>query len=73
MTRIFDNDLFFIRDDVESGIEIEEDGKVERRYSVFSKIPYRRLAVYCGHKEWAIEQFWLNYENLLEELEKDLE
>lgn len=70
MTRIFDNDLFFIRDDVESGVEVE-DG--ERRYSVFSKIPYRRLVVYRGTKEWAIEQFWLNYENLLEELEKDLE
>lgn len=70
MTRIFDNDLFFIRDDVESGVEV---GDGERRYSVFSKIPYRRLVVYCGTKEWAIEQFWLNYENLLEELEKDLE
>lgn len=70
MTRIFDNDLFFIRDDVESGVEA---GDGERRYSVFSKIPYRRLVVYCGTKEWAIEQFWLNYENLLEELEKDLE
>ena len=73
MIKIFDDDLFFIRDDVESGIEIEEGGKVERRYSVFSKVPYRRLKVYCGPKEWAIEQFWLNYNKFIDELEKDLE
>ena len=73
MIKIFENDLFFVRDDVESGIEIEDNGIIERRYSVFSKVPYRRLMVYCGPKEWAIEQFWLNYDKLLEELEKDLE
>jgi len=71
MIKIFEDDLFFIRDDVESGIEIEEGDKIERRYSVFSKVPYRRLIVYCGTKEWAIQQFWLNYEKFLEEIDKD--
>ena len=67
MNKIFDDDLFFIRDDVESGVAIEP------QYSVFSKVPYRRLIVYRSTKEWAIEQFWLNYDKFVDELEKDLE
>lgn len=70
MVKVFENDLFFIRDDVESGIEIEEN-VVERRYSVFSKVPYRRLKVYCGSEEWAIQQFWLNYDKFVKELEDE--
>lgn len=64
MVKIFENDLFFIRDDVKCGIVIDDDS----RYSVFSKVPYRRLVVYNGTEEWAIQQFWLNYDKLLEEL-----
>jgi hypothetical protein len=65
MLKIFENDLFFIRDDAKIGIRFE-DGLT--RYSVFSKVPYRLLKVYAGPKEWAIEQFWLEYEKFIEEL-----
>lgn len=68
MIKILDNDLFFIRDDVQSGINLG-DGLM--RYSVFSKVPYRRLKVYAGPKEWAIQQFWLEYEDFIKELEDD--
>lgn len=68
MIKIFDDDLFFIRDDVQSGIDLD-DGLM--RYSVFSKVPYRRLKVYAGSKEWAIQQFWLEYEDFIKELENE--
>lgn len=72
MVKIFENDLFFIRDDIESGIDVGivlDDNF--RRYSVFSKVPYRRLIVYNGSKEWAVEQFWLNYDKFVEEIENE--
>lgn len=68
MLKIFEDDLFFLRDDVESGIDL---GDGLKRYSVFSKVPYRRLKVYAGPKEWAIEQFWLEYEDFIKDLENE--
>lgn len=67
MRKIFEDDLFFIRDDVKCGIVIDGDS----RYSVFSKSPYRRLIVYNGTEEWAIQQFWFNYDKFVKELEDE--
>ncbi len=68
MVKIFEDDLFFVRDDVQSGVDL---GDGCTRYSVFSKVPYRRLKVYNGPKEWAIEQFWLEYDLFVLEIEDE--
>jgi len=61
--KLFEDEFLFLRDDVESGIIIDE----ERRYSVFCKKPYQRLKVYCGSQEWALETFHKEYPALLAE------
>lgn len=68
MIKIFEDDLFFVRDDVQSGVDL---GDGCTRYSVFCKEPYRRLKVYNGPKEWAMEQFKLEYHAFILEIEDE--
>lgn len=70
---LYNNEHLFLRDDVASGIVIDEDwmshfdGK--DRFSVFSKHPYVRLRVYCMSKEQALIQFKKDYLDLLKEID----
>lgn len=62
--KIYEDDNFFLRDDVASGI-ILEDG--ENRYSLFYKPYYHRVIVYCGTEEYALTALKSDYDILLEE------
>jgi hypothetical protein len=61
---LYTDEYLFLRDDIASGIVI--DGKAQ--FSVISKKPYCRLAVYCMSKERALIKFKKNYLDFLEEI-----
>lgn len=60
LVKLYEDDVLFLRDDVASGIIIDDD----RRYSVFCKNPYHRLKVYNGPELWALEEFHKEYQQL---------
>lgn len=65
IVKVYEDDTFFIRDDVATGIVIDEC----RRFSVFCKKPYRRVIVYNvgvdGTEDEAIQLFLQDQEVLL--------
>jgi hypothetical protein len=61
---LYNDEYLWLRDDVASGIVIDE----RARFSVISKKPYCRLAVYCMSKEQVLIEFNKNYLDFLEEI-----